>query len=104
VRRRLAEEMGFVCELAEVFRCRYELRLDEQMVEHEFNHVFIGFYEGDPVPDPAEVADWRWLTLQDLDGEVNRASESFTPWFRLIMRDYEPFLWNALRQGGAGSR
>lgn len=103
-RRRLAEEMGFVCDLAEIFSCHYELQLAGKMIEHEFNHVFVGFYDGDPVPNPAEVQDWRWQTLQDLGGEVSRSADSFTPWFKLIMRDYDSFLYKAVRRGGAGNR
>jgi isopentenyl-diphosphate delta-isomerase len=104
VQRRLAEEMGFVCDLAEIFSCSYELQLDNKMIEHELNHVFIGYYDGDPVPDPAEVEDWRWQTLQNLGGEVSRSPGSFTPWFKLIMQDYDSFLCKALRRGGLGNR
>ena len=104
VPRRLAEEMGFVCDLAEMFSCRYELTLDNNMIEHELNHVFIGFYDGDPVPDPGEVEDWRWQTLQNLCGEVSRSPDSFTPWFKLIIKDYYSLFDKALRGGGAGNR
>jgi len=104
VQRRLAEEMGFICELSELFTCRYELRLDNNMIEHELNHVFIGFYDGYPLPDPAEVEDWRWQALQDLCGEMNRSSAAFTPWFKLIIRDYGSFFYKALRRGSTGNK
>lgn len=101
VRRRLIEEMGFVCDLVEMFTCRYELMLDNNMIEHELNHVFIGCYDGDPLPDPAEVEDWRWQNMQDLSGEVSRSPDLFTPWFKLMMKDYDSLFAEALRGGGA---
>lgn len=103
-RRRLAEEMGFVCDVVEVFSFCYELRLENNMIEHEFNHVFIGFHDNDPVPDPAEVEDWRWRTIQALSADMKRSPDSFTPWFTLMIKDYNSFFAKALLGGGAGNR
>src|ERR671913_2483251 len=65
-RRRLREEMSLDCELREAFEFVYRAELDGALVEHEYDHVFVGTHEGDPAPDPSEVAGWRWVTMGEL--------------------------------------
>lgn len=104
VRRRLLEEMGFCCDVKEIFSFRYELPLENTMIEHEYNHVFIGFHDGDPLPDPAEVEAWRWLSLAEVRAEAARRPHLFTPWFTLILHDYGNLFDKALTAGKAGKR
>ena len=83
-RRRLREEMGIDCELtagpAFVYRAE-----DPQGrgVEHEYDVILLGTYVGDPNPDPAEVAAWRWVTLDELRVEMRSLPGDFAPWFHL---------------------
>ena len=97
-RRRLWEEMGFTCKLREIFSCYYKLQLDKNLIEHEHDHIFIGFFDGKPQPDPAEVANWRWLTLEKIYGEMKKSPSLFTPWFALIMQNYASQLYKALER------
>lgn len=80
--RRLAEEMGFDCALRPAFAFLYRAELDNGMIEHEYDHVFTGTWNGQARPDPAEVGDWRWLDPSRIRAELARAPESFTYWFR----------------------
>src|SRR5690349_17552900 len=50
--RRLEEEMGIRCDLSRVNTFTYFADLDNGLVEHELDHVFIGTFSGDPSPDP----------------------------------------------------
>jgi len=104
IHRRLMEEMGFDCQLKEIFHCYYRLELDNHLVEHENNHICIGFFDGEPCPNPAEVDDWRWQNLDDLARETVRSAQTFTPWFRLIVRDYYRTFQNALQPSATGIR
>ncbi len=83
--RRLFEEMGFRCGLTRHFGFVYHAELGGGLAEHEYDHVFLGWYEGAPAPDPAEVAEWRWVPMERLAREVDDAPETFTPWFRTAM-------------------
>ena len=44
--RRLQEEMGFTTSLNKAFDFTYKAAFDNGLTEHEFDHVFIGIYEG----------------------------------------------------------
>ena len=84
-RRRLNEEMGFDCELTELFSFTYHAELENDLFEHELDHVFIGHYDGHPVPDPDEVDDWKWMGIEELRQDVEEAPEQYTYWFKLIL-------------------
>lgn len=92
-RRRLKEEMGFDCDLKEVFHFTYKADVGEGLTEHEYDHVFFGFYDKDPKPDPKEVGDWKWMSIRDLKNEISKDPKRFSPWVVMsidrVMEAYE---------------
>ena len=85
--RRLREEMGFDCPLETVFGFCYRADLDHGLTEHEYDHVLIGRYADDPVPNPAEVDGWKRIPLADVRAAVAERPEMFTVWFRIALRE-----------------
>ena len=83
--RRLEEEMNFDCPLKEEFHFIYKTPLENDLFEHEFDHVLSGVYEGEFTPNPEEVMDYRWVNVSDLKAEIAARPESFTFWFKTIM-------------------
>lgn len=96
--RRLAEEMGFACELSPAFTLVYRAEVGGGLVEHELDHVFVGRWRGEPAPDPAEADAWRWVPLPEVVRDAAAHPERYTPWFRLIAAD--PALVDRLREPG----
>jgi isopentenyl-diphosphate delta-isomerase len=82
-RRRLREEMGFDSDLSEVFDFVYRANLEDEFIENEYDHVLIGSFDGVPKPDPAEVAEWRWMDMATLSMDIKEHPESYTYWFRI---------------------
>jgi isopentenyl-diphosphate Delta-isomerase len=82
-RRRLLEEMGFLCPLETAFAFTYHADVGGGLIEHEYDHVFIGHFDGEPEPDPAEVGGWRWVGLDALVAELQEQPDRFTHWFRI---------------------
>ena len=80
--RRLKEELGFSCELKEMFAFPYKAQYDEHYGENEFDHVFIGHYDGPVKPDKGEVEEWKFVAIRDLITHVAVHPEIYTPWFR----------------------
>ena len=91
-RRRLREEMGFECELREVFDFTYRAELDGELIEHELDHVFFGVWDGTPAPNPDEVAEWRWDPPSRFPGAFRDEPQAYTAWF--------PIAWNEVLARG----
>jgi len=79
--RRLQEETGIECSLDETGTFTYCAPVDDGLIEHEFDHVFVGSFNRDPAPDPQEIQDWRWISLDDLRAWLDRDPAAFTAWF-----------------------
>ena len=83
--RRLKEEMGFDCELKEVFSFIYKVAFDNGLTEHELDHVFIGRYDGKVKPDENEVAAIRWADVKLLRKDMDENTGRYTYWLKLIL-------------------
>lgn len=80
--RRLPEEMGFDCPLTPLFRTHYRAELDNGFIEDEVVHAFGGTYDGPVKPDPAEVSDHRWISLDALTRDRRAHPDAYTVWFQ----------------------
>lgn len=85
--RRLKEEMGFDCEMREVFNFKYAASVGNGLTEREYDHIIFGSYEGRPAINKDEVSDWKWLDLYKLRDEIKRKPEMFAPWLVLMIDD-----------------
>ncbi|MBX7065945.1 MAG: isopentenyl-diphosphate Delta-isomerase [Parachlamydiales bacterium] len=83
--RRLMEEMGIACSLEKVFDFIYEAKLDHGLTEHEFDHVFFGYFDGDPILNPEEASAFRWIDREALAAEIESHPEQFTVWFKKVV-------------------
>jgi isopentenyl-diphosphate delta-isomerase len=84
--RRLAEEMGFVCELHYAFRVLYQADLGNSMIEHELDQVFVGRFDGPPAPSPGEVEECRWLPVEHLRRQLDQTPTNYTTWLDLLLK------------------
>jgi isopentenyl-diphosphate delta-isomerase len=86
-RRRMQEEMGFVCPVEHMFGFQYEAQVTDTLTEHEYDHVFIGRVSArfEVHPNPTEVSDWTWIDVPSLRTRMDAEPEVFTVWFRLLL-------------------
>lgn len=82
--RRLIEEMGLDLVLKKEFSFTYRAEFANGLIEHELDHVFVGFTDDEPVLNEKEASDYRWFTTKELAEEVKLYPEKFTVWFRLL--------------------
>ena len=82
VHRRLREEMGFDCALREAFHFTYQAHLGNGLIEHEFDHVFVGSFENRPQPNPKEVEAWEWMAPGELALDLDTRPERYSYWLR----------------------
>ncbi|HSJ25943.1 MAG TPA: isopentenyl-diphosphate Delta-isomerase [Longimicrobiales bacterium] len=82
-RRRLQEEMGFDCGLEQAFSFVYRADVGGGLIEHEFDHVFVGRFDGMASPDPGEVDAWRWASPETVARQLVSEPGRYTYWFRV---------------------
>lgn len=84
-KKRTQEEMGFTCELEEEMCIIYRSQFDNDLIEHEYDHVLFGRYNGEPNINPAEVNAWKWISINDLLNDVKANPDNYTVWFKIIL-------------------
>lgn len=87
-KRRLMEEMGFETELKETTSFIYKAPFDNGLTEHELDHVLVGYYEGEPEINDEEVADWKWMSLEQVKDDISSNPDQYTAWFKIIFEKF----------------
>jgi isopentenyl-diphosphate delta-isomerase len=90
--RRMGEEMGFDCDVKEVFSFVYKADVGDGLTEHEFDHVFFGFCDTIPQPNPDEVADWKYMKMADIIADVALHPDEYTIWFKIALKEVKKHL------------
>ena len=88
VHNRLGEEMGFDCDLQPMFKFIYRAELDNDLVEYELDQVYIGYYEKEPIPNPAEVCDWKWIDIEMLKDDLERSPDKYAYWLKAAFPEF----------------
>ena len=83
VSRRLLQELGFDCPLEFLYKFKYHALYGAVGAEHEYCWVYYGRYDGPVDVNVNEIADWRFIGVTELEAELARAPETFTPWFKM---------------------
>lgn len=83
VSRRLYQELGFECPLHYLYKFKYHAQYETVGSEHEYCWVYYGRYDGPVDPNMAEIASWRFISIPELEQELDGQAERFTPWFKL---------------------
>ncbi|HEX8456738.1 MAG TPA: isopentenyl-diphosphate Delta-isomerase [Pyrinomonadaceae bacterium] len=84
-RRRLREEMNFECELRPAFEFLYRAELANELIEHEYDHVLIGEFDGAFWPEASEVEGWKWATPEELRRDLHERPEEYTYWLKAAL-------------------
>jgi isopentenyl-diphosphate Delta-isomerase len=90
--RRLQEELGFTVPLKKAFDFVYNVKFSNGLTEHEFDHVFVGYYNDHINFDPSEVKDYSFKTIQEINHLVESKPELFTEWFLIAYPGIQKYL------------
>lgn len=82
--KRLHEEMGFSCTLENFFHFIYKAEMDNELTEHELDHVFIGYYNENPKINSREVAEWKYMSINEIQKNIKLNPELYTAWFKIV--------------------
>lgn len=90
--RRLREEMGIDCSLREIFSFIYKEPLDNELTEHELDHIFIGVSDDFPKLNEDEVVEWKAVSFSELQADIITNPDFYTVWFRKLYEKVGDFV------------
>jgi isopentenyl-diphosphate Delta-isomerase len=88
-RRKLKQEMGIDLRTEFAYKFIYQVALENGLMEHELDYVYVGRFDGIPVLNRDEVSDWKFIDLHSLRDDIRTHPQSYTSWFKLIMNHSE---------------
>ncbi len=89
--RRLFEEMGFSTALLPAFNFIYNTNFSNGLTEHEFDHVFTGIYDGEIKADKAEVNDYCFKKIEDIETSMETHPQKYSEWFKIALPQIKLF-------------
>jgi isopentenyl-diphosphate Delta-isomerase len=81
--RRLNEELGFETALEKLFDFTYKTSFENGLTEYEFDHVFSGVYNGEIKINTAEVHDFCYRSVDEIQSALQSHPQKFTEWFKI---------------------
>ena len=90
--RRLEQEMGIKTSLRKVYDFIYKAELDNQLTEHEFDHVFYGVCDRDPKLNRDEAEDFKWVDMETLNNDIIKNEDNYTVWFKIAFEYFYNYL------------
>lgn len=79
--RRLQEELGIDGVMITDFApYRYRFADRNGIVENEICPILVGYYDGNPKPNPAEIDKWKWMDWSAFLEEIKTNSSPYSPW------------------------
>ena len=90
--RRLIEEMGIETSLRKVYEFTYKAELDNDLIEHEFDHVFYGVYNEDPSINTDEADGFKWIDMDSLNEDIKTNGDIYTVWFKIAFEYFYNYL------------
>ncbi len=62
-------------------------KVNDELWEHEFDHVFIGKTSQEPKLNPFEVSDWHAESIEAVKKDLQLYPENYTAWFSLCLNN-----------------
>lgn len=87
VKKRMIEEIGFSCQLKMMYKFIYKVTLENGLIEHELDYVFMGFSSKYPILNSEEAQCYKWVSLPIIYADIKKNPEHYSHWFKIIIND-----------------
>ena len=91
-KRRLVEEMGMRCDLNFRFSFIYRAELANGLIEHEFDHVYFGESDDEPILNAEEAENFKYENIYTLISNVKKNGSEYTEWFKICLEEVKKYL------------
>jgi isopentenyl-diphosphate Delta-isomerase len=85
--RRLKQELNISTPLTHIGSFCYQEDLDNNLHEHEYDHLFTGFTSmKEPIPfNKDEIQAVKWVNIHALYDDIKQSPDHYTPWFKYVL-------------------
>ena len=80
------------CDLKNAFTFVYRKELDNDLIEHELDHVLMGRCDVKPQINPSEVQNWEYRSIEEIRDSMSSSPDEYTVWFRICFEEVCSFL------------
>jgi len=95
--RRLKEEIGLETELHFLYKFEYHARWKDEGSERELCSVYIGKTNNHPLINDTEIADWKWISQEELNADVKNNPDKYSPWFKMEWKEIQEKYWDKVQ-------
>ncbi|MCK5034005.1 MAG: isopentenyl-diphosphate Delta-isomerase [Calditrichia bacterium] len=83
IHRRLKEELGIDTDLKYLFKFQYQAAFEDKGSENELCSVYIGRSDDNIIVNENEIAELKFIDIDQMEKEMEKHPEYFTPWFKM---------------------
>jgi len=84
-KRRLDEELGFSTPVHHIGAVLYKVPFDNGLTEWELDHILVGNYDEEVIPNPDEIDEWKWVDINWLVTDLEKRPDIYVPWLPEIL-------------------
>jgi len=81
--RRMQQELGIRTDLKFLYKFKYHARFEDAGSENELCSVFIGVSTDEPLINPFEISEYKYIPLGEVSAELSSHPENYSPWFKM---------------------
>lgn len=89
---RLFFEMGLKADPKSAFSFIYKGKVENDLIEHELDHVLVAYSDEDPQINPEEVQNFRWVSPHLLITDIKEQPQNYTIWFKECLPEVLTFM------------
>ncbi|MFH2138160.1 MAG: isopentenyl-diphosphate Delta-isomerase [Candidatus Omnitrophota bacterium] len=83
LQRRLQEELGLTLPLKFLFKFKYQAQFNDLGSEYELCSVYLGKATQIVKANSREIAEWKYVEIEELNRDVRENPFAYTPWFKI---------------------
>jgi len=84
---RLNYEMGIECDLKLVYTFIYNEPVENNLIEHELDYVFVVYSDQSPALNIDEVQDYKWMNEEQILSDIRNNPSLYTVWFKRAFQE-----------------
>lgn len=97
-KRRLVQELNVSAKVQFIYKFQYYAKYLDVGAESELCHVMLGVCDEQPTLIEAEVAEFKYLSVDELEALLAKNSEQFTPWFKQEWDELKANYWDEVQR------